>query len=266
MSCGPVPRQLTFTLNDWEPAIHARNLMMLQLVLDLRNLLEPVEADMLHDPIGAMGVSDSPTANATGKEKAGEAARQKKSTTTSKSCNTKAGSRASQTSSKGLQAGQGNNLAFAQRIGVIFCAMYNVFVDANVLQAIQDVAGRLVASSASSREWTSTELGRLVRFADDRSQDRVRDILALYADKSLQRKCPAASVRRERSKLITKRMPEGLMIVSRCMGLASLRQKHSMRAYDEMVRKCELVSNNTWLDLVQRGVVRLRIRGRFSGF
>ncbi|CAN0365478.1 unnamed protein product, partial [Ectocarpus sp. 8 AP-2014] len=39
VSCGPVPRQLSFTLNDWEPAIHARNLMLLQMILDSRGLL-----------------------------------------------------------------------------------------------------------------------------------------------------------------------------------------------------------------------------------
>lgn len=33
MSCGPVPRRLSFMMNDWEPAIHARNLMLLQMFL-----------------------------------------------------------------------------------------------------------------------------------------------------------------------------------------------------------------------------------------
>ena len=31
---------LSFTLNDWEPAIHARNLILLQMILDSRQLLE----------------------------------------------------------------------------------------------------------------------------------------------------------------------------------------------------------------------------------
>ncbi|CAN0216257.1 unnamed protein product, partial [Ectocarpus sp. 6 AP-2014] len=62
---------------------------------------------------------------------------------------------------------------FAQRIGVIFCALFNMFVDAEVLATIRDVAGRLAASAASPTEWASTELGSFVHFSDDRSRDRV---------------------------------------------------------------------------------------------
>ncbi|CAM9691691.1 unnamed protein product [Ectocarpus fasciculatus] len=64
---------------------------------------------------------------------------------------------------------------FAQRIGVIFCAMFNMFVDADVLATVRDVAGRLAASAASPAEWASTELGSFVRFSDDRSQDHLRE-------------------------------------------------------------------------------------------
>ena len=37
---GRRPRALSFVLNDYEPAIHARNLILLQLFLDARCLLE----------------------------------------------------------------------------------------------------------------------------------------------------------------------------------------------------------------------------------
>lgn len=36
---GRRQRTLSFVLNDWEPAIHARNLVFLQMILDSRNLL-----------------------------------------------------------------------------------------------------------------------------------------------------------------------------------------------------------------------------------
>lgn len=195
---------------------------------------------MLDGRMGAMGVCDSPTTGETGEEKIGEAIGQMKSSANSKAGNTKMRSQASPAPSKGFQGGQDHNAAFAQKIGVIFCAMYNVFVDTDVLQEIQGVSGKLAVWIDSSEEWNSTEIGRLVHFADDRSQERVRDVLILYADTGLQRRCPAAGVKRERSDFVTKRIPEDGMIMSRCMGLASLRQKHSMQAYDEMVRKCEI--------------------------
>ncbi|CAN0594929.1 unnamed protein product, partial [Ectocarpus sp. 12 AP-2014] len=53
VSCGPVRRQLSFTLNDWEPAIHARNLMLLQMILDSRGLLN-AEADGVDDVVRGM--------------------------------------------------------------------------------------------------------------------------------------------------------------------------------------------------------------------
>ncbi len=57
-------------------------------------------------------------------------------------------------------------------IAVFICcsAMYNVFVDEDVLSTIHEVASRLAASAVSSAEWASTELGSFVLFADERSQ------------------------------------------------------------------------------------------------
>ncbi|CAN0500685.1 unnamed protein product, partial [Ectocarpus sp. 8 AP-2014] len=127
VSCGPVPRRFSFMMNDWEPAIHARNLMLLQMFLDARDILE---------------------------------------------------------------------------IGVIYSSMYNSFVDAEVLEMIESVAGRLAAAAESPSTWASAELGRLVRFADDRSQQRVCKILAAYADGSLQSEGAAARVKRERAAVI----------------------------------------------------------------
>jgi len=37
---GRGQKKLSFVLNDWEPAIHARNLIFLQMVLDSRSLLQ----------------------------------------------------------------------------------------------------------------------------------------------------------------------------------------------------------------------------------
>lgn len=120
--------------------------------------------------------------------------------------------------------------------------MYNVFVDDDELQTIEGVAGRLAASAASSAGWHSTELGRLVHFADDRSQDRVRNLLALCADASMKNRVSAASVKKQRSAFITKRIPKGTTIMSRASGLASLRDNHSsVQAHNEMVKKCEVV-------------------------
>ncbi|CAM9211239.1 unnamed protein product, partial [Laminaria digitata] len=237
-SCGPVPRQLTCTLNDWEPAIHARNLVMLQLVLDSRNLLEPDSAgsDILDGQMEAIGVGDSPETSAQTEPNSATAVRRMTSNTDSEICNTKAGSRADPACSKALD--QEHHAAFAQRIGVIFSAMYNVFVDPEVLQTIQDVAGRLASYASSLEGWHKTELGRLVHFADDRSQDRVRDILTLYADKSLRKRASAASVKKQRSAFISKRISKADIIASRSMGLAALGEDHnSAQAYSEMVHK-----------------------------
>lgn len=37
---GRRQRELSFTLNDWEPAVHAKNLVLLQMILDSRDQLE----------------------------------------------------------------------------------------------------------------------------------------------------------------------------------------------------------------------------------
>ena len=218
---------------------------MLQMILDSRNLLEPgsAEVDMLDGRMTAMGVSDSPATSVQPKSTTAEEVHKTNSNADFETRNnTKAGSRAGPACSEGLQGDQERNAAFAQRIGVIFSAMYNVFVDADVLETIHDVAGRLSASIASSEERNSTELGRLVHFADDRSQDRVREILTVYADKSLQKRVSATSVKKQRSAFITKRISKGGIIFSRSMGLASLRQEHNdQHAHNEMVHKCKII-------------------------
>ncbi|CAN0267812.1 unnamed protein product, partial [Ectocarpus sp. 12 AP-2014] len=203
VSCGPVPRRFSFMMNDWEPAIHARNLMLLQMFLDARDILE-----------------SSWSAN---KEKSG-----------TKKSSSRGGN------SRGHGSGRGSSAAaFAQRIGVIYSSMYNSFVDAEVLETIESVAGRLAAAAESPSTWASTELGRLVRFADDRSQQRVRKILAAYADVSLQREGAAARVKRERAAVIGTYCPpkDDLSIHSRAMGLASFRQGDCMNPYAEMRRE-----------------------------
>ncbi|CAM9189713.1 unnamed protein product, partial [Hapterophycus canaliculatus] len=63
---------------------------------------------------------------------------------------------------------------FARSIGVIFSAMYNTFLDAGILKTIDDVARRLAASAASPGDWVSTELGKIIRFADDRSREHLK--------------------------------------------------------------------------------------------
>lgn len=205
MSCGPVPRRFSFMMNDWEPAIHARNIMLLQMFLDARDILE-------------LSVS----------------------ATKKKSGTKKASSRRG--NSRGHGSGRGSSTAaFAQRIGVIYSSMYNSFVDAEVLKMIESVAGRLAREAESPSTWASAELGRLVRFADDRSQQRVRKILAAYADGSLQREGAAARVKRERAAVIGTYCPprDDLSIHSRAMGLASFRQGDCMRLYAEMRRECK---------------------------
>lgn len=139
-----------------------------------------------------------------------------------------------------------------------------MFVDADALQTIQDVAGMLAASAVSSEEWNSTEIGRCVRFADDRSQDRVREILIVYADTDLQKRCPAASVKRQRPALITPRIPKSLTLVPRSMGLASLRDNDSnVQAHNEMVHKCKVVSKRV-LFLIERQASKEKPRFFFS--
>ncbi|CAM9288454.1 unnamed protein product [Ectocarpus fasciculatus] len=200
VSCGPVPRRFSFTMNDWEPAIHARNLMLLQMFLDARDILESSGSDA-------------------------------ENKSSMKSSPPRRGNSRRHGSGRGSSAA-----AFAQRIGVIFSSMYNSFVDAEVLEMIERVAGRLAAAAESPSTWASAELGRLVQFADDRSQQRVRKILAVYADGSLQRDGSAAHVKRDRAAVIATYCPprDDLRIYSRAMGLASFRQSDCMRPYAEM--------------------------------
>lgn len=155
MGCGPVPRRLSFVLNDWEPAIHARNLMLLQMILDSRSLLETASE-------GVDGIARGMDILDLGEGTGGSSVESKGPCNSQKDV--------PKASAKASLAGA----AFAQRIGVIFSAMYNMFVDAEVLEMIHDVAGRLAALATSPEKWASTELGRLVRFADDRSRNRIR--------------------------------------------------------------------------------------------
>lgn len=124
---------------------------------------------------------------------------------------------------------------------MIYSSMYNSFVDAEVLEMIESVAGRLAEAAESPSTWVSTELGRLVRFADDLSQQRVRKILTLYADGSLQREGSTARVKRERAAVIDTYLStrDDIMIQSRAMGLASFRQSDCMSPYSEMRLKCK---------------------------
>lgn len=228
--------------------------MMIQLILDSRNLLEPgpAKAGTLHGQMEAVGICGSRTADSPARENVGEAARQINGTASAKPCNTEAGPQAAPVCSKGSGEGQEHDAAFARRIGVIFSAMYNVFVDAEVLQTIQDVAERLATWITSSEEWSSTEIGRMIHFADDRGQDRVRDILALYADKKLQTEASTASVRRQRSADRAKRMSQGSTILSGSMGLASLRRGSlTLEAYNELAQKCK---------------ARVSVTARYMGF
>ncbi|CAM9120897.1 unnamed protein product [Ectocarpus sp. 6 AP-2014] len=226
VSCGPVPRQLSFTLNDWEPAIHARNLMLLQMILDSRGLLN-AEADGVDDVVRGMdtvavdaGSGDRSIPEAAGKSVGKKKAAKKK------------------TSDKTPTKPSLHGAAFAQRIGVIFSAMYNMFVDANTLKMVHEVAGRLASSAASPAEWSSTELGRIVRFADDRSQDRVREILTNYTDHGLQEPGVFTRIRRERTAFLTKYMPKSMgNIISRAMGLSSFCQGESIEANAKMRRQ-----------------------------
>lgn len=236
VKCGPVPRQLSFVINDWEPAIHARNLMLLQMILDSRSLLEeggPADADDVTCDMDALAVGggsgDSPSVQA-GREK-----RHKKKKAPKKLGKTPAEASPGKANAEASPGG----VAFAQRIGVIFSAMYNMFVDADMLETIHDVAGRLAALAASPAEWASTELGRIVRFADDRSQDRVRRILAQYMDGSFQEKEVFLRVRKERSSFLSTYMVKGNGdITSRAMGLASLCQPDGMSVNAKMRRQC----------------------------
>ncbi|CAM9318377.1 unnamed protein product, partial [Ectocarpus sp. 13 AM-2016] len=120
--------------------------MLLQMILDSRDLMD--SPDGITHRMGSLGGLGDPS----------------RSTGPATSAAGKAGG--------GMNA-EDCGAVFAQRIGVIFCALFNMFVDAEVLATVWDVAGRLAASAASPAEWASTELGSFVHFSDDRSQDRV---------------------------------------------------------------------------------------------
>lgn len=241
VNCGPVPRHLSFVINDWEPAIQARNLILLQMILDSRSLLEeggPVGADGITCDMDALviggGSGDAPSVQP--REEKEAKAHKKKKGPKKKSGKTTAEASPGKATAQASPGG----VAFAQRIGVIFSAMYNMFVDGDILENIHDVAGRLAALAASPVEWASTEIGRIVRFADDRSQDRVRRILAQYTDGSFQEKKVFLRVRKERASFLSTYMVKGMggNIISRAMGLASLCQGDGMSVNAKMRRQC----------------------------
>lgn len=231
--------------------------MLLQLVLDSRNLLDPVEKNTPSGRMEAKNIRGSSSTSARAEQKTGEAVGEMKSTTNSTTSKSEARSQAGAGCSEGLQAGSPCSAAFVQRIGLIFSAMYNVFIGADVLQTIQEVARRIATSAASSEEWNSIELGRLVQFADDRSQERVCDIFTLYANKNLQKRVSAASVEKKRSVAVAKRFSMEYTLVSGAMGLPSLRQKLTLEAYSEMAHKCKFASDTVV-------VVRHRLVQKFS--
>eukprot|EP00752_Nemacystus_decipiens_P011512 g10222.t1 len=214
---GSRSRTVSFVLNDYEPAVHARNLILLQLFLDSRSLLESScsaeEVDGIAAGVGAVYVQGGD----------------------------RKGVRPPLKQKKPVHGDvDASGAAFAQRIGAIFCAMYNVFVDEDVASMIQDVAGRLAASAAVPPEWAATELGRLVRFTDDRSRDRVRKILSSYTDGSLQEPGVLSRVKRERSSLFAAYLPAGgesFRVVSRAMGLSSFLLPETTHAYNDMVHR-----------------------------
>ncbi|CAM9703054.1 unnamed protein product, partial [Pylaiella littoralis] len=157
--------------------------MLLQMILDSRALLKPGQASELDDitrGMNRLGGDGSSSGNSEHPEKM--AARMLQSSAT-------AGAEAS-------------GAAFAQRIGVIFSAMYNMFVDADVLSTVRDVAGRLAASAASLDLWSSSELGRLVHFTDDRSQDRVHQKEGILDPFPLLLEEQASPTRRGRATLV----------------------------------------------------------------
>ncbi|CAN0510966.1 unnamed protein product, partial [Ectocarpus sp. 12 AP-2014] len=200
--------------------------MLLQMILDSRALLD-AEANGVDDVVRGMdtvavdaGSGDRSVPEAAGKSVGKKKAAKKK------------------TSDKTADKSSLHGAAFAQRIGVIFSAMYNMFVDADTLKMVHEVAGRLASSAASPAEWSSTELGRIVRFADDRSQDRVRVILTNYTDHGLQEPGVFARIRRERTAFLTKYMPKSMgNIISRAMGLSSFCQGESIEANAKMRRQ-----------------------------
>ncbi|CAM9183760.1 unnamed protein product [Ectocarpus fasciculatus] len=198
--------------------------MLLQMILDSRDLLN-AEADGVDNITRGM---ESVAVNAGSgdccKPEAGKAVGKTK---------------AAKKKASGAAKPSLRNATFAERIGLIFSAIYNMFVDAETLEVVHEVAGKLAGSAASSAEWASTELGKIVRFADDRSQDRVREILANYTDPGLQEPEVFARIRQERTTFLTKYMDKDTKpeILSRAMGLASFCQGEGIVANAKMRRQ-----------------------------
>ncbi|CAM9120819.1 unnamed protein product [Ectocarpus sp. 6 AP-2014] len=200
--------------------------MLLQMILDSRGLLN-AEADGVDDVIRGMDTVavDAGSGDRSIAEAAGRSVGKKKAAKT-------------KTSGKTADKPSLHGAAFAQRIGVIFSAMYNMFVDADTLKVVHEVAGTLAGSAASPAEWASTELGQIVRFADDRSQDRVREILTNYTDHGLQEPRVFTRIRQERTAFLSTHMGKDTKpeIWSRAMGLASFCQGEGMEANAKMRR------------------------------
>ncbi|CAM9115690.1 unnamed protein product, partial [Ectocarpus sp. 13 AM-2016] len=137
--------------------------MLLQMILDSRGLLN-AESDGVDDVIRGMDTVpvDAGSGDRSVPEAAGKSVGKRKATKKN-------------TSGKTATKPSLHGAVFAQRMGVIFSAMYNMSVDADTLKMVHEVAGTLAGSAASSAEWASTEIGQIVRFADDRSQDRVHE-------------------------------------------------------------------------------------------
>ena len=228
---GSAPRSLSFTVNDWEPAIHAKNIITLHLFLDCRNLLDESSTDDIAELIATLnkGGGSRRTA-ADNKPDSGQRINPDETATTS------AGTLVVDSSVR--------DKAFARRIGEIFSAMYNVFVDEGVLKLIQDSAKKLADLAGSPSEWPSTGVGRYITFADDRTRDRVRAIFLLYSNESLQGRRQVKRVQRERAASLnehlgwpSKRPP---FFSSRGMGLASLKFADHREAYTKMRHQCEV--------------------------
>ena len=125
-----------------------------------------------------------------------------------------------------------------------YSAMYNAFVDADVLATIHDVASRLAASAASPEEWASSELGRFVQFTDNRSQNRVRKILSRYTDRTLQEQETLLRVKRERSALAARYFPAGKssLLASRAKGLSSFCLAETMAVDSDLRHECTILA------------------------
>ena len=217
-------------LNDWEPAIHAKNIILLHLFLDCRDLLDQSFTDGIAKKTAAVDIE-------------GGSRRNDASTQPGSGRMLKTGETSSTAGTVDVDSTV-RNKAFARRIGEIFSAMYNVFVDEGVLKLIQDSATKLAALAGSPSEWSSTGVGRYITFADDRTRDRVRAIFVLYSDESLQGRRQVKRVERERAASLNEHLgwPSNkvLPFSSRSMGLASFKFINYQEAYSKMWQQCEL--------------------------